>query len=387
MNWKEMRIRHLSKQQWIEQAIYLTIWIIVFLLPILGNLYNTYEHYWMPFSWLSVFSSWLTILPFFLLFIINNYLLSTHLLFKKRYALYMLVVILLITGLFSLYPFSRPPHHGETGRPKMERMGARPDMPRPDVNKSDKTFRPEPPRQNDLMIPGIPVVTRIVVAFLLVGFNVAIKLMFKSLHDDQSLKELEGEKLKSELEYLKYQVNPHFFMNTLNNIHALVTIDAKKAQKAIVELSKLMRYVLYEANNASISLSKEIQFLTNYIELMKLRYNVDKVDIQVDFPTFYNDVQIPPLLFVSFIENAFKHGVSYRNNSFVYVSIKSDDDRIVFNCTNSKWIQENNTENKQKGIGLSNIRKRLSLLYGERFSLAIEEKDERYIVSLKIPLS
>ena len=153
-------------------------------------------------------------------------------------------------------------------------------------------------------------------AILLVGFNLTIRFFLKSLHDEEMLKELEHQHLESELQYLKYQLNPHFFMNTLNNIHALVDIDSEKAKRTIIELSKLMRYVLYEANKSQISLEREIQFLENYIALMKLRYT-ERLTIYTDFPIIVPRVQIPPLLFISLLENAFKHGVSYREDSFM----------------------------------------------------------------------
>ena len=113
-------------------------------------------------------------------------------------------------------------------------------------------------------------------------------------------------------------------MNTLNNIHALVDIDTGKAKSTIVELSKLMRYVLYEASNKTILLSREIQFLENYVTLMSLRYP-DRVSIEKNFPLEVPEVQIPPLLFVSFVENAFKHGISYRKESFVHVVMQLED--------------------------------------------------------------
>ena len=143
------------------------------------------------------------------------------------------------------------------------------------------------------------------------------------------MKELEHNNLQTELDYLKYQINPHFFMNTLNNIHALVDIDTEKAKQTIVELSRLMRYVLYESNNRLISLSKELQFLNHYIELMRIRYT-DKVRIYVSFPTDTGEVQVPPLLFVSFVENAFKHGVSYQHASFVSVCLQVVGEEIAY---------------------------------------------------------
>lgn len=171
-------------------------------------------------------------------------------------------------------------------------------------------------------------------------------------------------------------------MNTLNNIHALVDIDAAKAKKALVELSKLMRYVLYETSNKTILLTREIQFLDNYIELMKLRY-IDKVDIDVVFPAAVPEVQIPPLLFISFIENAFKHGVSYRKDSLIRISMELDGDKLIFRCSNSNRRKE---DEQHHGIGLENIRKRLRLLFGNDYTLSIDDTDDYFNVLLIIPL-
>ncbi len=223
-----------------------------------------------------------------------------------------------------------------------------------------------------------------IIAFLMVGFNIAIKLFFfKSFRDEEMLKELEHQRLQSELEYLKYQINPHFFMNTLNNIHALVDIDTGKAKSTIVELSKLMRYVLYEASNKTILLSREVQFLKNYIALMSLRYT-NKVSIQMDFPVEVPEVQIPPLLFVSFVENAFKHGVSYRSESFIHVLMQLDEgNRLSFRCSNSN---NGSADEQHHGIGLENIRKRLRLLFGNDYTLSITEEEHKFDVLLIIPL-
>lgn len=172
-------------------------------------------------------------------------------------------------------------------------------------------------------------------------------------------------------------------MNTLNNIHALVDIDTEKAKQTIVELSRLMRYVLYESNNRLILLSKEVQFLNHYIELMRIRYT-DKVRIDVSFPTDTGEIQVPPLLFVSFVENAFKHGVSYQSPSFVSVSLQIEGDEIIFCCANSNY---NMTEDQHHGIGLDNIRKRLRLLFGNRYELSIDEKPDCFNVQLSVPVS
>ena len=201
-------------------------------------------------------------------------------------------------------------------------------------------------------------------------------------NDEEALKELEHQHLQSELQYLKYQINPHFFMNTLNNIHALVDMDAGKAKRTIVELSKLMRYVLYEASNRTILLSREIQFLDNYIALMKLRYT-GRVRIECCMPDEVPEVQIPPLLFISFVENAFKHGVSYQEESFIRVFMSVEDGRLAFRCSNSN---HGRSVEQHHGIGLENIRKRLRLLFGQDYTLSINERDDSFNVLLIIPL-
>ena len=171
-------------------------------------------------------------------------------------------------------------------------------------------------------------------------------------------------------------------MNTLNNIHALVDMDAGKAKRTIVELSKLMRYVLYEASNRTILLSREIQFLDNYIALMKLRYT-GRVRIECCMPDEVPEVQIPPLLFISFVENAFKHGVSYQEESFIRVFMSVEDGRLAFRCSNSN---HGRSVEQHHGIGLENIRKRLRLLFGQDYTLSINGRDDSFNVLLIIPL-
>ena len=151
----------------------------------------------------------------------------------------------------------------------------------------------------------------IVVLILMFAANLGIKSYFRSRDDRKRLAELEHENLEQQLEYLRYQINPHFFMNTLNNIHALVDIDPEKAKDTILELSKMMRFVLYEGNKQSVPLVRELDFIRHYITLMQLRYT-DKVRIILDLPTETPDHTLPPLILISFVENAFKHGVSYQ---------------------------------------------------------------------------
>ena len=242
----------------------------------------------------------------------------------------------------------------------------------------------DPLRQGPYPLPGY-LFGRFSLALLVVGFNVAIKLLFKSMRDEEALKELEHQHLQSELQYLKYQINPHFFMNTLNNIHALVDIDPERAKTTIVELSKMMRYILYEGSNRLIPLPREVQFLNNYVQLMRLRYT-DKVSIRLSAPNNLPDKMIPPLLLIMFVENAFKHGISYLTESFVYITIDVKNNRLKFVCRNSKQ-QLMVKEEKEGGMGLVNVRCRLDLLFHDKYTLNIEDRESEYEVSLDLPLT
>jgi hypothetical protein len=251
--------------------------------------------------------------------------------------------------------------------------------------KPNGDFRPGPP---DDMRGGGPQppfgsFLHVVIAFLLIGFNTAVKLFFRSMHDQERMQELERQRLETEMQYLRYQINPHFLMNTLNNIHALVDIEPEKAQETIRDLSKLMRYVLYEAGNKTVPLTREIDFINNYISLMRLHYS-EKVDMSIDVPSVVPEVQVPPLLFISFIENAFKHGVSYRERSFVDISMRLDDqNRISFRCRNSNHDKQ---DDNHHGIGVENVRKRLELMFPGRYTLSINKDEKIYEVLVIIPL-
>ena len=217
----------------------------------------------------------------------------------------------------------------------------------------------------------------------MLGMNLGIKYYFKNRDDKKKLIRLEKENLEQQLEYLKYQINPHFFMNTLNNIHALVDIDAEKAKSTILELSKMMRFVLYEGDKKGVPLTREFDFIRNYVTLMRLRYT-DKVKITVDLPTQAPDRQIPPLMLITFIENAFKHGISYQHESFIDVKVGIEGTKLRFTCRNSKADKPNQ---EKGGVGLTNVKQRLNLLYDNNFTLNIQDEPDIYNVELLIPLT
>ncbi len=220
-------------------------------------------------------------------------------------------------------------------------------------------------------------------SLLVSGFAVGLGVMETLKQNEKKQKELEKEKLNSELAFLKNQVSPHFFFNTLNNIYSLIGIDGPTAQDSVLKLSKLMRYLLYESEHGETLMSHEIDFMNNYIDLMKLRLS-PRVELQIDFPKDFPDFSIPPLLFVSFIENAFKHGVSHRDRSFIHLRMTIENDQITFVSENSIGKSSQPGDMQHSGIGLENVRKRLHLLFPDKHVLTVEQNETIFQVELTI---
>lgn len=176
-------------------------------------------------------------------------------------------------------------------------------------------------------------------------------------------------------------------MNTLNNIQVLIDMDAEKAKISLRELSVMMRFVLYEGDKDWVSVKKDVEFLRNYVRLMQLRYT-DQLTVTMDIPDELPDISIPPLIFPTFVENAFKHGVSYKHSSFITIMLDIEDGKIIFGCINSKPKEDRRQElPRQGGVGLANVRRRLDLIYGDRYSLEIKDNDEVYNVVLRLPIN
>lgn len=232
-----------------------------------------------------------------------------------------------------------------------------------------------------------PILVDFILALLLVSFDFSANIVVNYTRERKRNELLEHRRLENELQYLKAQLNPHFFMNTLNNIHGMVEINPKKAQEMVIELSKLMRYVLYEGERKYTTLNTEVEFIENYVALMRKRYSSRKVDVRLKMPdTDLYGIKLPPLLFMVMIENAFKHGISYKRHTDILIAIEVQADKhIRFMCQNSKREQHESDEKKYSGIGLKNLKKRLDLLYGSNYSLDIADDDDTYTVNLKIP--
>jgi hypothetical protein len=263
---------------------------------------------YITFNWTEVFFIWRKFGIFLALFLIHNFLLAPLLIHQHRRTLYFSIAAALVAG-FAVYQFNTHKFDGKRFREFRHQMelrekkmkqhdehmeqrdelppmfmdmpndkagrGPRPDdMPKDGLGPND--FKQDGPRMmrgrhNPPIFFGEHDILSIVVLLLMFGANLGIKYYYRSRSDQRKLEELEKQNLEQQLEYLRYQINPHFFMNTLNNIHALVDIDPSKAQETILELSKMMRFVLYEGNRQSVPLSRELDFIQHYVSLMQLR--------------------------------------------------------------------------------------------------------------------
>ena len=386
-------MKHQSRQ---ENIAYLVVWGLLFAAPLLSLYVRTVSDDDIAFNWTEVFFVWQRFAVFLFLFLLHNFLLAPLLVHQHRRLFYFSAVLVVLVTFAVCQQVNRP---DRDPRPRMERRHFRPEkfegetppefgpdeFSRPDRDhRPDRGPRAERGPRPDMMPLFVAErdILPLLVLILMFGVNLGTKFYFRSRSDQRRLQDLEKQNLEQQLEYLKYQINPHFFMNTLNNIHALVDIDPAKAQETIVELSKMMRFVLYEGNKHGVPLTREFEFIRTYIHLMQLRYT-DKVTVTVDLPTEAPDKTIPPLMLVSFIENAFKHGISYQHPSFIDLKIELTGDQLHFLCRNSKADMPNP---EKGGVGLANVRQRLNLLYDHHYSLNINDADAIYTVDLTIPL-
>lgn len=404
-------MKWMQEQRRYENLTYLALWGMLFAVPVLSLYIRTVNDANYAFNWDELFMIWRQFAIFLLIFLIHNFFLAPLLVYKHKRALY-LCSVAVITGLFIVFQCSHRPQGGNRpapmNYPSMEASQNPPfgdDFGRPphegEMEKGPRSLhgelgnKPMPPHgerfggPEDRMGPKPPAfmgehdIVALIILLLMLGMNLGVKYYFKSRHDAKQLMVLEKENLEQQLEYLKYQINPHFFMNTLNNIHALVDIDPEQAKDTILELSKMMRFVLYEGDKKGVPLSREFEFIRHYVTLMRMRYT-DKVEVKVDLPTETPDYELPPLMLITFIENAFKHGISYQRDSFIHVKAAVKGSSLYFECHNSKADKPNE---ERGGVGLTNVKQRLNLIYGENYTLNIQDEPDTYNVELVIPLA
>ena len=305
-------------------------------------------------SAMTFWSSFHMLMPICLVYLINYFLLVPKLLFRKQIVWFVVLNLVLLT-LLNLPSF----------------------VPRGEI--------PEPLREHiqrrDILAFRIPTLIsagffQLVFIFLAIG----ARSIIRSNDIQFQLQEEKRKTAEAELTWLKHQLNPHFLFNTLNNISSLTQIDPDRAQESIGQLSDTLRYALYDTDVDKVPLSGEVAFMDNYIHLMQLRCN-ELTEVTTDWQLPAADVKIAPLLFISPIENAFKHGVNARMKSFVHIGLHPEGKDLVFTCENSLF-EKTGEDHIGSGIGVENLKRRLELIYPDAYSYEHDEKDGAYSVRI-----
>ena len=226
------------------------------------------------------------------------------------------------------------------------------------------------------------IIASVFLQVLVILIAVGLRHVMRQNEREMQFEEERRKTAEAELTWLKHQLNPHFLFNTLNNISSLTQIDPDKAQESIGQLSDLLRYALYDSEAEKVPLASEIDFMDNYIDLMALRCN-DQTTVEKHLEAPSQSVEVAPLLFISLIENAFKHGVNARYPSFVKVSMGMEGDDLVFACDNSRF-EKQGTDQIGSGIGLENMKRRLELLYPGRYTYEQTATDDTYHVKVTL---
>ena len=351
-----------SRRNLIINTTQMVVWVAVFLIPaiITGVTTRSVMSAWSVFS-----TSTVILLPFFVLYGLNYYYLIPKFLYGGRPKWFYIVNVVLIVA-WDAYKY----------------------IPRKDMQMPQEVI--DQFGENSLWalyVGGVFILLfmEIIVILLAVG----IRSVMRSNEARMQLEEEKRKSAEAELVWLKHQLNPHFLFNTLNNISSLTQIDPDKAQESIGQLSDLLRYALYDSEAEKVSLASEMEFMSNYIDLMALRCNeLTKVEKVFEVPQEH--VEVAPLLFISLIENAFKHGVNARYPSFVKVKMYYQDGKVWFSCSNSVFNKGTEAAAKSdhigSGIGLENMKRRLELLYPGRYTYDWKEEEGDYtvVVSLQV---
>lgn len=322
------------RQKPLEIIIHIIIWLLIFGFPLV--LINRETN----INWEHHARHYFVSLTYFIVFYCNYLCFIPRLLFKNRIVSFCIINLLLITLLNASLHWS---------------MGL---------------FFTPPPRKMPPMMHDNPRWIFFIKDFIAISsiimLSIAIRVSMQWRKAEEKLIKAEQEKTEAELKNLKNQLNPHFLLNTLNNIYSLINFDTQKAQEAVHELSKLLRYVLYDNQSTFVPLEKELDFINNYVSLMRIRV-VKSVEVSLNLDPGPKPLLISPLIFISLIENAFKHGVSPTENSFISISIQGHEDgKIGCEIMNSN-VPKNQMDVSGSGIGLAQVKRRLELIYPDRY--------------------
>lgn len=318
----------------------------------------------------DVYTQILIILTIISFFYLNYFFLIPQFLAKRKFILYIIIILFTIplftyTGEFILY-LNRTINTEQNATQRESEF------------KEFREQHPHPPKKSSAS-RGFSI---FLITFLI---STGIKMTHEWFKYDKQKREVENDKLKAELSMLKAQINPHFFFNVLNNICSLARSKSDKTETAIIKLSQLMRYNIYDQKEDKVNLKNEVQFIEDYIDIQKMRI-ADSVKITFTKNGNLDLYSIEPMLLFPFVENAFKHGISYEEESKITIDLNIKENQLFFYVYNTVNEANKNEAGKFKGIGLQNVLKRLDLLYADLYSINIQEENKSYEVHLNIKL-
>lgn len=376
----------------IEFTVIILLWALVVFFPLL--FISDIEQ-----NWREIYVIWTECAVVGCIFLINRIFLMPRLFFRQKYLLYSasLALLFAILSVFIIYfdgvnmilSFIDEGYMNVDVAPPILETPINGMLPH-NISLHNIPLHNTPPHftpqmsapHNITVIP--PMIKVMILSVIVIALDMGLSITVKWILSEQKQAEIKKERAVAQLSNLQNQVSPHFFMNTLNNIHALVDIDSKRAKQTIIELSTLMDYLLYNnSNQDKVSLQKEIDFISNYVNLMRLRFT-EQVRINFSYSKNVPTVKIPPFLFLNFIENSFKYGADSEFESFISIDFSFSENTIKMTSINSNHSQS--TKSIRHGTGISNSRKRLELLYNNRYSLDIKDNEEIYSVILEIPI-
>ena len=368
-------MRRVTKEKTTRIILHILIWAVILGLPVYAaKRFQMGSNFLLTYYTITAISA--------IIFYINYLFLIPALFFHRKRHRYYITVLALVFIFYFISDFTNEQISGIISK----------------NDNSDQIIR-QPGEQRRLRLPPIQMRRpRFVIAMpnaQLIGYtssslfmvflSLGLRVLERQSKIEKMQEEMERAKLSAELTLLKNQISPHFFFNTLNNIYSLIGRNNKDSKDAVIKLAKMMRYVLNESGQDNKQISDEIEFMNNYIDLMKLRIGA-KTIINVNFPTEYMDLMIPHLLFISLIENAFKYGISVQEESYVNISLECGENSILFKCENGLPESNNGPIFASTGIGLENLKKRLGLLYPGRHKLEIGKTKDKFEVNLIIQL-
>ena len=344
-----------NRRNLIINTTQMVVWVGVFLVPaiVTGTMTGSLEQAVKVFT-----TGAMLLLPAFVLYSLNYYLLVPRLLHGGRAKWFYIINGGIIVG-WMLWDFFGK-HPQEFPKEVVEQFG-------------ERTLW--------AMYVG-SILLRVFVQCMLVLLAAGLRGVMRSNDAMIQAQEERRKSAEAELTWLKHQLNPHFLFNTLNNISSLTQIDPDKAQESIGQLSDLLRYALYDSEADRVSLSAEMEFMSNYVDLMALRCN-ELTTVTKDFQVPQEHVEVAPLLFISLVENAFKHGVNARYPSFVNAEMSYADGVITFRCANSLF-EKQGSDHIGSGIGLENMKRRLELLYPGKYAYEQKADNDTYTVEVKL---